>query len=159
MMVFSTSFSPTCLVLVSLAGAVMLTVWLGVAIKDRYVGRDHRFRDWTLFQARHAPSASNFALRFFYEFFLELCLCVLINLAVRDFSSFSSGVQWLLSLCVATGVVAYCGWLISLFFYNGPFLKNFYKKGTLLRSTWSARPFSTDYRAQLKLEQARLRRL
>lgn len=83
---------------------------------------------------------SNFALRFFYQFFFEMCLCVLINLLAMDFSSFSPGVQWITSLLVGIGIVLYVGWLVSLFFYNGPFLAGFYQKGTYFKSFWMARP-------------------
>jgi len=38
------------------------------------------------------PYANNFALRFFYELFLDICICVLVNIALIDFEDFSPGI-------------------------------------------------------------------
>ena len=55
--------------------------------------------------------------------------------------------QWVLSLIVAVGIVVYIAWLVSLFFYNGPFLEKFYDSGTWFQSHWMARPINDKFHA------------
>ena len=75
---------------------------------------------------------NNFALRFFYEFFLEFCICCFIQLALVDFDYTSPGFQWILSFILLLGITIYVGWLISLFFKHGPYLEGFYRRKTAL---------------------------
>ena len=42
-------------------------------------------------------------------------------------------------------IIGYVGWLISLLFCKGPYLKEFYVKGTAWQSIWTARPFNIEY--------------
>lgn len=86
-----------------------------------------------------------------------MCLCLLINIAIVDFESFPSGVQWLTSVLVLACIFAYITWLLSLFFKNGPFLEGFYEPGTYLAASWMARPFDTTFRAQTKLKKQQKR--
>ena len=68
------------------------------------------------------PIICNIALRIFYEIFLEVCICSVINLTQK------SGFQWVLSFISSIGILVFIGFLISLFFYNGPYIKGFYSK-------------------------------
>ena len=56
------------------------------------------------------------------------------------------------------GIVAYVTWLVTLFFWNGPYLRGFYVKGTALQSLWAARPFDLNYCAMLKAEELHRKR-
>ena len=85
---------------------------------------------------------------------------MLINIAIKDFRTFASSIQWITSLLVCISIIAYLSWLVSLFFKNGPFLEGFYTKGTFLQSFWSARQFDTGFGAQIKLfEQIKMEKL
>ena len=128
----------------------MLVAWAGLAVKDRMKHR-HRYANRPFFKKKHEASCNNFALRFFYEFFLEISICVLINITVTDFSTFSSTSQWLISFVALIVIIGTCCWLVSLFCKNGPFLKGFYDKGTYLESFWEARPFDTTFNATSSL--------
>lgn len=139
------------LVIISFAGILILVTWIGLAVKD-YLGAKGKFQHIKIFRKQHEASANNFAMRFFYEIFFEVCLCLLINIAIVDFESFPSGVQWLTSVLVLACIVAYIAWLFSLFFKNGPFLEGFYEPGTYMAASWMARPFDTNFRAQNKLK-------
>ena len=75
-----------------------------------------------IFRKEKEPLLCNFALRFFYEIFLEVCICSIINLTEK------SGFQWVLSFISLIGILVFIGFLISLFFYNGPYIKGFYNK-------------------------------
>ena len=138
------------LVIFSFIGLLILLSWIGLAIKDHLRAKG-KYQHIKLFKKPHEAKANNFALRFFMQFFLEICLCFLINIAIVDFSSFSSGIQWLTSMLVLVCVCAYLAWLCSLFFRNGPFLEGFYNPGTYMAATWRARPFDNTFEAQLKL--------
>ena len=134
-----------------MTGLLIILTWIGLAIKD-FVSSKRNTNLATSTQSRQfEPSANNFALRFFYELFFEFSLCALINIGLVDFSSFTAVVQWLTSIIVSLLILAYLVWLISLFFYNGPFLANFYNRGTFLQSIWMARPFNTKFDAYKKL--------
>lgn len=132
------------MVIISFVGTLILLVWIGLAIKD-HLGTKPRFAHRRFFRKQHEPWANNFALRFFYEVFLEMCLCVLINIAIVDFDDFSTGVQWLTSVLVAVAITCYLLWLVSLFYCYGPFLEGFYVKGTYLESFWMARPIKDSF--------------
>jgi hypothetical protein len=53
---------------------------------------------------------------------------------------------------VGAGILAYLGWLISLFFCKGPYLKDFYVKGTAWQSIWTARPFNVEFNSIEKVK-------
>lgn len=40
------------------------------------------------------------------------------------------------------------GFIFSLFYFKGPYISNFYEKGTIASSVWQARPFDLNYNAQ-----------
>jgi len=149
-------FAPN-LVLVGTAGLAVLLVWISLALKDNMRVK-HRLPGLSFFRKKHEPQANNFALRFFYEFFFEICLCALINIAAMNFSGFMEGLQWAICLMICVGIFAYLAWILSLFCKNGPFLDGFYTKGTFLESFWMARPFDTAFNAQHKLEKMIKRR-
>ena len=140
------------LVVVCIAGLCILLTWLVLTLKDRFQHKLPSAVRRRCPKGNHEPQANNFALRFFYEFFLEVSICAMINLAHLDFSSFSHGAHWIMSFTVGIVILVYLIWLFSLFYKNGPFLSGFYKRGTFLESFWVARPFDTTFSAQLGLE-------
>ena len=72
----------------------------------------------------------NFVLRFVYEFFLEFCICIFLQLSVLDFSELSPSLQFCLSVAIAIALIALIIFVISLCFFNGPWISNYYLKGT-----------------------------
>ena len=132
----------------------MFLIWGAMAIKDR-VPHKHRFASKAFFKNKHEAKCNNFAVRVFYEFFFEFCICLLINMPLTKFISFSYGSQWLISIIMLIGIIVFCGWIISLFYKNGPFLEGFYNKGTFISSLMSARPFDTNFNAVTHLENLR----
>lgn len=103
-------------------------------------------------KTKNEPYVTNFALRFFIQLFFEICICSLVNLALVDFEDTSPGFQWILSLLAMIGICVYLAWLVSLFFVNGPYLDNFYVKGTALQSIFHARPFNLEFNAILQAD-------
>lgn len=94
--------------------------------------RTSKYGEWTL----------NFSLRFVYEIFLELCICVSINLATHKAS--------VVSLLPGLIILAMVGLLVSLLWKGGPYtVPNSYQKHSLLTSFWGKRPLCPDNCAQL----------
>ena len=81
---------------------------------------------------------ANFTVRFFYEFFFEICLSILIHItALNDGSS-----MWLysLSMLLALAILAFIVSLILLFFRHGPYsVPKSYAWNSLRDSWWGAR--------------------
>ena len=72
------------LMLVFAAVALIAITWILLAFKD-LIGVLIKSRR-PFMRKRHGKWCNNFALRFFYEFFLEFCIVLLINLSVIEFS-------------------------------------------------------------------------
>ena len=87
----------------------------------------------------------NFILRFFYEFFLEFCICIFLQLSVKDFSEFSPTVQFYMSVVITVAMIALVIFILSLFFRNGPWIPNFYQKGTSSGSFMRNRPINPNF--------------
>ena len=118
------------LAVIGILTLTLIIVWVGLAIAHRIGG------------IKIEPYCNNFALRLFYELFLEFCISAMVNISLSHFNDVE-----LLSVFVLIAIVAYIGWLISLFFYNGPYLPGFYNKNSVYDSFWSVRPFATDFNA------------
>ena len=88
----------------------------------------------------------NIAIRSFYEMFLEICICIMINITILDFSSASTSFSWITSFIFASGILASIIFLISLTRKNGPYYPGYYKKGTFWKSTWVVRRYHKDVR-------------
>ena len=146
------------LVIIMIALLIIALVWIAFAITD-YLSlkkKTIKLQRYSFFHRKNEPFMNNFALRFFYEIFLEVCICSTINLALANFDAFSPGFQWILSCITVLGVFVFIGWLISLFFVNGPYINEFYGKGTVLESLNWVRPINPEFYAQNKAEVLRI---
>ena len=76
------------LVIVSFTGALIIFIWIVLAIKDCICKKPENAYDSKFSRKKHEPHLNNFALRFFYEMFLEFCLCVLINISILEFDGY-----------------------------------------------------------------------
>ena len=76
------------LVIIIASAILILTVWTLLIVLDGF----SRIKQPESSQKRKEPYANNFALRFFYELFLDICICVLVNIALIDFEDFSPGI-------------------------------------------------------------------
>lgn len=77
-------------------------------------------------EKQHSPCCRNFILRFIYEFFLEFCICIFLQLTVVDFEDFSPSIQYLLSVVLVVGLISLIAFVISRFICNGPWIPGFY---------------------------------
>lgn len=65
-------------------------------------------------------------MRFFYIFFLEFCICILLQMSVADMTSTSSSVQFYGALALGLVVIALVTFISSLFCFRGPWVSGFY---------------------------------
>lgn len=97
----------------------------------------------------------NFSLRYFYEFFLELCLSMSILAATLDGFNSAAWIPVLLTFAATAALVVF---LISRFFGRGPYVSKSYKPGTLISSYWSIRPLA-DSQIATDLIQAKMKQI
>ena len=100
-----------------------------------------------------ASLCQNFILRFFYEFFFEFCICVFLQLSVKDFSESSPTLQFWLSVLITMVIVALIAFVASLFCWNGPWISNYYSKGTSSVSIWQIRDCNPSFDSAHYLKQ------
>ena len=80
-------------------------------------------------QGRRRPRVSymawmgNFSLRFVYEFFLEICLSVLIHMSAMGASEGQSTLLHVLVILILLGIVALTVFIAALFFKWGPYVE------------------------------------
>lgn len=135
---------------------LIAAVWLLAALIDRLLAKKHPLKNYRFYKcgkSKNEPYVNNFLLRFFYELFLELCICSLINVALVDWSASSPSLQWALSCLVLAAIFVYFCWLISLCFCRGPYLSGFYHRGTAISSFWGPRRVNKSYKASEQLDQ------
>lgn len=131
------------MLLVFAAITLIVMVWVGLAVKDligHYTKSERPFM-----KRRHENKCNNFALRFFYEFFLEFCIVVFIQLSVTDFSEISPSFSYVLSILLVTCVVGLTVLVVSLFFCRGPYVDGYYQKGTAATHIWGTRPVNPEF--------------
>jgi uncharacterized membrane protein affecting hemolysin expression len=103
---------------------------------------------WDYLQARRskkrktqcAAYVANFSIRFAYEFFLEICLCVCIHVTAMEFNAEASGLLWAIAIILLIGIVLFVGFLVLLFFKGGPYVPGCYSPNSLKQSWWGIRP-------------------
>ena len=79
---------------------------------------------------------SNFTLRFLYEFFFELCLCVLIRMTT---SSDGDTLIYSLATLLTIAILAFVAFLFLLFCKYGPYIPKSFERNSLRKSWWGAR--------------------
>ena len=84
----------------------------------------------------------NFNLRFFYEFFFEICLCVLIHATtVYEDDFYMYYIATLIFFAIIVFIVFICG----LFCKGGPYqVPNIYASKSLGTSWWGVRPLCSE---------------
>ena len=136
---YRTEFSRNLALVIALTTALIvvlsaLLIWDYLSIRSNFAkGIKKRGRGY-----RRTAFMANFTLRFFYEFFFEICLSILIHItALNDGSS-----MWLysLSMLLALAILAFIVSLILLFFRHGPYsVPKSYARNSLRDSWWGAR--------------------
>lgn len=130
------------MLLVLLAICIICGVWVALAIKD-LIGKLTKSKR-PVMQKRHGRWCNNFALRFFYEFFLEFCIVLFINLSVVDWSAVSPSFSYVSTLIITILAVALVVFIISLLFCGGPYVNGYYMKRTV-SNIWGSRPINPDF--------------
>jgi len=104
--------------------AIVLLIWVAT------VGLDFGRRARGISSRKSEPWMTNFMVRFLYEIFFEICLCLMINASYVDIDSDSSGsdtVSWL--ICIALAALAFVALVMISFTCccnEGPHIKGVY---------------------------------
>ena len=121
--------------------------WFLVGIKD-YGFACCRSRMPKMLRPNHEVFLANFSIRFLYEAFLELLICVLISLPLPkiEVNTGTAGLQWGCSLVVLFSLIALLSFVILKLFRGGPYVNNYYQPLTLSSiMCWSTRARSPDF--------------
>ena len=95
--------------------------------------------------SKYGAWSLNFSLRFVYEFFLDICSCVFINLTAAGVNADGADLIWSIALILSLLIATLVCFLGSLFFHGGPYtVPNSYQKNSLKHSWWGLRPLSTE---------------
>ena len=126
------AFSLNLIIMVSIC-IFLLGIWQFCLIKDCVFSwtRSWRFRP---LRARHEPLVTNFALRFVYELFLEVCICICITFMFADVSSFGLELQWVIAIVLSVVLALLVFGLISFCCCNGPYHSGYFQSGRALSS-------------------------
>ena len=96
-------------------------------------------------QPQYVAWTLNFSLRLVYEFFMEICICVAINLASHKVSSNGSGLFWTITVLIGLLILASIGFVASLLAKGGPYtVPKSFEKNSLTSSFWGKRALCHD---------------
>ena len=127
------------LILILCLFGVIVAIWSVVMCGDLFARIQNRRTK------KIEPWMTNFTVRFLYEIFFEIILCLMINFSYADLSSSSQVASWI--ICIILSVIS-CAFIMAitlLFWRGGPDLKNSYQKRTLIQSIWGWRPINRDH--------------
>ena len=102
---------------------------------------------------------TNFCIRFLYEVFFEICLCIMINASFVDFDSKSQLIAW--GICIFLALVTFIALIaITVLFWKkgGPSVRDAFEQRSLWSSFWGTRPLraSTMHRMIMSKEDKKL---
>ena len=112
---YSFSFLPNLILIFCLFGLVFL-IWMVATCRDHMMnGFAGKKRAWE-------PYLTNFLVRFFYEIFFEVILCLIINVSSTDFdaSGSSSFTKWVICLVLIIAAIAALVAITTLLWRGGP---------------------------------------
>ena len=124
---------------------VVVIIWTLLMIKDYMMRHKKTSKLSSRWKAEHSVWCQNFILRFIYLFFFELWICALLQLTVDDFDKEVTMTQYvfaIIAIIILSGLVAF---LLSLYFWNGPWASGFFTKWTSTRSLVSVRPRNPSF--------------
>ena len=118
--------------------AVIFAIWLLVAMKDSFTSCCFRRRG-------HEAWWNNFLIRFLYEVFFEVSICLMLSFTILDLNNLKNSWEW--GLTVGLAVLALiCLCLLSfLCFKSGPYVKGTYESRSLAKSFWHFRSIRADH--------------
>ena len=120
------------MIIVILVLLILITIWVGVIVKDFIASFLPKQDKWWANQ--HSAWCQNFILRYLYQFFLEFCICVILQLSVKDLSEFSPSFQFFSSIGMFLAMLSLVAFVFSLFYIGGPWISGFYIPKTSLKS-------------------------
>lgn len=107
------------LIMIVILFAIVLLIWVATMGLD--FGRRARG-----ISRKSEPWMTNFMVRFLYEIFFEICLCLMINASHYDSDSGSDTVSWF--ICILLAALAFVALVMISFTCccEGPYVKDVY---------------------------------
>ena len=139
---YSYRFLPN-LILTLFLALIMLLIWLILFVTDKARARQRQRDGQNAGRnvSRKEPYLTNFAIRFLYEVFFELCLCIMINLSYSDAQE---STYWALCLVLSLATLAALVWITVQYWNRGASMQGVYGKRTLISSFWGIRLLDKD---------------
>lgn len=114
------------------AFSIIVAVWILFAIKDsRKITAECRNKLPAVLRPNLEIPTCNFILRFSYQVFLEVAVCVFISLKASGLLLPQYPAQWLVSVAIFLAMASLIAFLCRLLFKGGPYIPGFYKNLTL----------------------------
>lgn len=114
----------------------LLLLWSSIIMKDiinrLYCLQAQKGRRW--YAKRHTAWCHNFILRYLYQFFLEFCICVFLQLSLRDYTEVSPRLHYYMAITFCILIVLAVVFVVALFGIGGPWVPGFYTRRTAVRS-------------------------
>ena len=132
--------------------SLILIVWLGAAVADYLVKRKCKKQNRRNKKQRNSVCVTNCFVRFIYQIFFEICICVFINITVMDQNSFQAGLLWLSSLVIIVVIGVILLVIVSLFWKNGPYVSDSYEEKSWFGSFWGVRALTSEIIEEMEYE-------
>ena len=128
------------LALVFFLFALIVTIWFFVACKDSFVTCS-AYCCRAKANRRHEVWWNNFFIRFLYEVFFEITICLMLSFSVIKIDE-GQGLKvwtWFLTIGLTLAAVAILTLLSFLCSRNGPYVRDSFEKKSLAKSFWHYR--------------------
>ena len=128
---------------------IIALIWALIELKDFLVTKkcENKRKKGACWAKRCGHYMSNAMVSLGLLMFLEVCICVFLNVSYVDMrSEDAAGFQWILSFFIVLALIGVSVALTCLLIKDGgPRVKGYYKKGTCCMSYWAVRPVSEEY--------------
>ena len=144
---YSYSLWPNLILVFILFGIILciLAIFIALDVTNYFKGRQDARS-----QQRKEPWMTNFLVRFLYELFFEICLCLMINASYLDTDSKAQVNSFIVCILLALISVAAIVAITLLFCSKtGPKKRDTYARNSFLGSFWGIRLLSRDKADQI----------
>jgi hypothetical protein len=118
---------------------VLALMWAGLRARDLMNRRLTNSKN-----SSYLPWITNIMMRFLYEAFLEVSICMVITSAAVDFSTFKSGFFWCTSIIGILALICFVAFVASRMWVAGPQVNDSYAGKSLVQSFWGIRQIRTQ---------------
>ena len=137
---YSFSLLPNLILLLMLLGVILIVWWCSFAYDLYYVIKKRNNPQFEHPYPKKDPQLNNFLVRFLYEIFFEICLCVMINMSFIDPNSNKQMTSFILCTLLMVLLFIILLSITMLLWRGGPQKPGSYEPRTIAQSFWGPRP-------------------